>query len=130
MERVPVKSYKDLVVWQKGIMLVDLVYAVTGKFPKEEMYGLTNQIRRAAVSIPANIAEGWGRDSTKNYLQFLRISRGSLYEVETMLTISFNQKYLDETSLITLTDKISEVGRMLNTLIKKLTDYTSEPTNN
>ena len=90
MERVPVKSYKDLVVWQKGIMLVDLVYAVTGKFPKEEMYGLTNQIRRAAVSIPANIAEGWGRDSTKNYLQFLRISRGSLYEVETMLTISFN----------------------------------------
>jgi four helix bundle protein len=77
MENKKIESYKDLIVWQKGIELVNEIYVLTKMFPKEEMFGLTNQMRRAAVSIPANIAEGWGRNSTKSYIQFVRISRGS-----------------------------------------------------
>lgn len=96
MEQKKIESYKDLIVWQKGIELVNELYAITKKFPKEEIFGLTNQIRRAAVSVAANIAEGWGRNSTKNYIQFLRISRGSLYEIETMLVIANNQNYINE----------------------------------
>jgi four helix bundle protein len=130
MEKSPVKSYQDLMVWQKAIALADLVYAETKKFPKEELYGLTNQIRRAVVSIPANIAEGWGRDSTKNYVQFLKISRGSLYELETMMVISFNQNYLDKQALTSCKNEINELGRMLNTLIKKLNNYAANATNN
>ncbi len=82
MEKQTVTTYKDLVVWQKGIELVNEIYVVTRIFPKEEMFGLTNQLRRAAISIPANIAEGWGRSSTKNYVQFIKISLGSLFELE------------------------------------------------
>jgi len=71
MENKKIESYKDLIVWQKGIELVNEIYILTKRFPKEEMFGLTNQMRRAAVSIPANIAEGWGRKSTKSYIQFI-----------------------------------------------------------
>ena len=95
MENKKIESYKDLIVWQKGIDLVKNVYTITKSFPKEEMFGLTNQMRRASVSIPANIAEGWGRNSTKNYIQFVRISRGSLFELETLLVIAKNQNYID-----------------------------------
>jgi len=91
MENKKIESFKDLIVWQKGIELVNEIYKVTKHFPKEELYGLTSQIRRAAISIPANIAEGWGRGTTKNYIQFLEISRGSLYELETLIIISTNQ---------------------------------------
>lgn len=122
-----IKSYKDLLVWQKGIDLVNVVYHETGKFPKEELYGLTSQIRRAAVSIPANIAEGWGRDSTKNYLQFLKISRGSLFELETMLIICFNQKYINESTLHLLLPSINELSKMLNSMMTKLNGYVNEP---
>tara|TARA_B100000809_G_scaffold138551_1_gene136164 strand:+ start:31082 stop:31348 length:267 start_codon:yes stop_codon:yes gene_type:complete len=84
------KTYKELIVWQKSILLVKEIYALVISFPEDEKFGLTSQIKRAFVSIPSNIAEGWGRASRKNYIQFLRISRGSLYEVETQLIIEKN----------------------------------------
>ncbi len=88
------KSYKDLIVWQKAIDLVILVYRRTAAFPKEEVYGLRQQIRRAAVSVPSNIAEGQCRSSTRDFLNFLAIARGSLGEVETQLTIAERLEYL------------------------------------
>jgi len=81
-----VNSYKELIVWQKSIAMVTQIYTLTRSFPAEEKFGLASQLNRAAVSIPSNIAEGWGRESAKNYLQFLRISRGSLMETETPVT--------------------------------------------
>ena len=77
-----VNSYKELIIWQKSMVLVSKVYSLTKKFPNDEKYGLVSQLNRASVSIPANIAEGWGRESRKNFVQFLRISRGSLFELE------------------------------------------------
>ena len=88
MENKKVESFKDLFVWQKGIELVNDIYKLTKQFPEDEVYGLTSQIRRAAISIPANIAEGCGRGTTKNYIQFLEISRGSLLELETLIIIA------------------------------------------
>ncbi len=120
MENKKIESFKDLIVWQKGIELVNEIYKVTKHFPKEELYGLTSQIRRAAISIPANIAEGWGRGTTKNYIQFLEISRGSLYELETLIIISTNQSFVDQDKCNEISIKINEIGRMLNALITKL----------
>jgi four helix bundle protein len=125
MEKKKIQSFKDLVVWQKGIDLVDEIYSMTKKFPKDEMFGLTNQIRRASVSIPTNIAEGWGRFSTKNYIQFIKISRGSLYEIETLLIIAMNQKYIDEHEKGILSVHIDELGRMMNSLLKSLDGYSN-----
>jgi len=84
-----IKSYRDLIVWQKSVDLVKNIYLCTQTFPKEEQYGLTNQMRRCAVSIPSNIAEGYGRNSTGDYKRFLHISLGSLYELQTQVEISF-----------------------------------------
>jgi four helix bundle protein len=84
------KSYKELKVWQKAVDLVTAVYSISRSFPRTEMYGLTSQVRRASVSIPSNIAEGWGRNSAKEYIQFLTTARGSLLELETQLLISCN----------------------------------------
>ncbi len=83
-----VKNYRELVVWQKAMTFVELVYRATRQFPREELYGLTNQLRRAAVSVPSNIAEGQGRFSTREFLSFLSIARGSLREAETQLMIA------------------------------------------
>ena len=126
MENKKITSYKDLIVWQKGIELVNDVYFITKSFPKDEIFGLTNQLRRASVSIPANIAEGWGRNSTKNYIQFIRIACGSLYELETLLVIARNQKYLDETIKATFTGKIDELGKMPNKLQNSLNSHTDK----
>jgi four helix bundle protein len=123
MEKKKIESYKDLIVWQKGIELVDELYSVTKGFPKEEMFGLTNQIRRAAVSVPANIAEGWGRNSTKNYIQFIRISIGSLYEIETQLIIANNQNYITNQKKSALSARIDELGKMLKKLLKSLDNF-------
>ena len=112
------KSYKDLIVWQKSIALVSDVYSFTKSFPAEEKFGLTSQIRRAAVSIPSNIGEGYGRATTKYYIQFLRISRGSLFELETQLLIAKNLKFI--TNSETIDNSITEISKMLNSLIKKL----------
>jgi four helix bundle protein len=91
-----VKSYKDLGVWQKAVALVVETYQKTSRFPDSEKFGLTSQLRRAAASIPANIAEGWGRGSTREYVQFLLIARGSLMELETHLIVSQKLSYLSE----------------------------------
>jgi four helix bundle protein len=118
------ESFKDLIIWQKGMELVSDIYALTKSFPKEELYGLTSQIRRAAISIPTNIAEGWGRGTTKNYIQFLEIARGSLYELNTLIIISYNLNYIIQENCGTIEAKINEIGRMLNALITKLDSKT------
>ncbi|OGR07832.1 MAG: four helix bundle protein [Deltaproteobacteria bacterium RIFOXYD12_FULL_50_9] len=115
-----IKSYKDLVVWQKGMDLVEMVYQVTKSFPKEELYGLTNQIRRAVVSIPSNIAEGHARHSTAEYRNFLSIARGSLAEVETQLLIAERLKYIEQQQLTEILSVQTEVNKMVNALINKL----------
>ena len=90
------KVYNDLDVWKVSRELVKSIYDVTKEFPKEEQYGLINQIRRCAVSIPSNIAEGCGRNHTKDSIQFFYISRGSIFELETQLYLAFDQKYINE----------------------------------
>src|ERR1700677_3632442 len=90
-----VKSFRDLEVWQLGLDLVETVYRVTARFPKAELFALTSQMRRAAVSIPSNIAEGRARDSTREFLHFLAISRGSLAELETQLELAIRLDYTD-----------------------------------
>lgn len=111
------KTHKDLDVWRKGITLVTDVYVLTKNFPKEEMYGLTNQLRRAAVSIPSNIAEGAARQSNKEYIRFLYISLGSLMEIDTQLIIALNLEYIEAKKYEILKVDIDEIGRMLNGLI-------------
>ncbi len=113
-----IKSYKDLLVWQKSILLVKEVYQLTELFPADEKFGIISQIRRAVVSIPSNIAEGWGRMSRKNYIQFLRTARGSLFELETQIIISKELKYY--TGYENIESLIVEVSKMLNSLIRKL----------
>jgi len=120
MEKKKIESYKDLIVWQKGIEIVNDIYNLTKHFPKYELYSLTSQIRRAAISIPTNIAEGWGRGTTKNYIQFLEISRGSLFELEALIIISTNQSFLTQDKCAEISIKINEIGKMLNGLITKL----------
>lgn len=113
-------SYKDLVVWQKSMDLVELVYAVSKSLPREEKFSLTDQMRRAAVSIPSNIAEGKTRDSVKEYLHFLSIARGSASELNTQLLICKRLDYLNETEAEQTITLCEEVGRMLYGLMQKL----------
>ncbi|MBY8963847.1 four helix bundle protein [Flavobacterium sp. D11R37] len=115
-----VQSYKDLLVWQKGIQLVKLVYTVLQDFPKDEVFGLQSQMKRAAVSIPSNIAEGWGRSSKPNYIQFLRIARGSLFELETQLIIAKELGFVGELKFNELISLITEESKMLNAFIRTL----------
>ena len=108
-----VKKYQDLVVWQKGMELAKLCYLLTGTFPREELYGLTSQIRKAAASIPANVAEGNARAHTKEYLNHLSIARGSLAEVETFLILSCEVGFLQRDALEEILPLCDEIGRML-----------------
>ena len=112
-----VQSYRDLVAWNKAMDLVTEIYRVTHNFPKEELFGLTSQLRRAAVSIPSNIAEGKGRLSKGEFRQFLGNARGSLAEVETQLIIAQKISYLDEPEINRLLSQVEEVGKILNGLI-------------
>ncbi len=119
-----IKSHKDLIVWNKSINLSLEIYKITENFPKEEVYGLTSQIRRAAISIPSNIAEGKNRGTKKDFAQFLKIARGSLAELETQIIIA---KQLPKTKVLdykTAESLMDEIGKMLNVIIKKL-DSTS-----
>ncbi|GJQ05041.1 four helix bundle protein [Capnocytophaga canimorsus] len=116
MDRIA--SYKDLIVWQKSVELVSKVYEITRLFPEEEKFGLTSQIRRSAVSIPSNIAEGYGRGTSKTYLQFLSIARGSLFELETQFHIARRLRFITENNEIEYI--ISEISKMLNALINKI----------
>ena len=110
------RDYRDLVVWQKAMELVTEVYRVTSDFPKHELYGLTGQSRRAAVSVPSNLAEGHGRTSRREFHQFISQARGSLVEVETQLEIAQNLGYLPAAIACELLAKAGRVGRMLNGL--------------
>ena len=116
----PVQHYKDLIVWQKAMDLVYLIYEVTKIFPKDELYGLTNQLRRAIVSVPSNIAEGQARKSTPEFRNFLSIARGSMAEVETQLLIASRLHYLQESQLLEIMGKHNEVSKMLRALMSKL----------
>lgn len=111
-------TYKDLKVWQTAMDMAVSVYRSTKSFPKEETYGLTIQIRRAAVSVASNIAEGKGRSSDKELLQFLRYARGSLFEVETQIAIAQRLGYMSESESEALMSQAAEVGRLLNGLMK------------
>jgi len=115
-----VKDYKDLVVWQKGIDLVDTVYSVTDGFPREEIYGLTSQMRRAGVSVPSNVAEGFVRRSTAEYRQHLYVSLGSCAELDTQLIIAGRRKYVTGERLIEVAEELNHEMRMLVSLIGRL----------
>lgn len=111
------EQVESLQVWQKGMVLVKEVYTATRGFPKDELYGLTGQMRRAAVSIPVNIAEGKGRYHRKEYVQFLYLARGSVYEEMTLLRLAQELGYLDGTNATTLLNLCREITAMLNGLI-------------
>ncbi|MDA8137859.1 MAG: four helix bundle protein [Desulfobacteraceae bacterium] len=114
------KTYRDLIVWQKAVQFVTEIYSVLKSFPKEELFGLTAQIKRSAISIPSNIAEGYGRKSTKDYLRFLQIAMGSIFEIQTQLEISKNLQFLPEKSFAEFYDKSREIERMLSSMISKI----------
>ena len=119
--RLAVKlSYRDLVAWKRAVELVTHVYGLTKSFPDDERYGLTAQLRRAAVSVASNIAEGQGRFSRGEFKQFLGHARGSLLEIETQMTIATNLGYLDSRQSEVVFELSSEVGRILNGLISSL----------
>ena len=111
------ESYRDLIAWRKAMDLVTDIYLVTKAFPRDEQYGLTSQLRRAAVSVPSNIAEGQARFSRKEFHHFLSHARGSLVEIETQVTIAQNLGYLGPNQTRPLLDKTSELGKVLNGLI-------------
>jgi len=113
-------SYRDLIVWQKSIELVTEIYKITRKFPKEEIYGLTSQMRRCAVSISSNIAEGRNRGTKKDYVQFLRIAYGSGAELETQITICKRIEETKQQNYTTIDSLLNEVMKMLNSMIQKL----------
>lgn len=115
-----IKSFQDLRIWQIGIEVVKDIYILTKKFPKEELYGLTSQMRRCAVSIPSNIAEGFRRYHNKEYKQFLYIALGSSAELETQIIIANELDYVNKTDKIELIEKIKYICRMTVKLINKL----------
>lgn len=114
------KSHKDLEVWKRTVTLVTSIYTITKGFPQNEVYGLTNQIRRAAVSIPSNIAEGAARKNTKEFIQFLYIALGSLSELETQIIISHNLNYASENELNLIQSELTEIRKMILGLVNFL----------
>jgi four helix bundle protein len=120
-EELPMSgTYSDLAVWQGGMDLAIHIYRLTKNFPKEETYGLTSQLRRAAVSVPSNIAEGKGRSSDKDLIHFLDNSRGSLFEIETQAAIARRLGYLSAEQSQTISSQTARVGQLLNGLIRAL----------
>ena len=116
------KTIRDLLIWQKAMNLVTNTYQITQKFPKEELFGLTSQIRRSAISLPSNIAEGYGRQGKNDYLKFLNIALSSLFEMQTQIEIAKNIDYLNENEFNILHEKSREVERMLVSFINKIKD--------
>ena len=115
-----IKSYKELIVWQKSIKLVKEIFILTDRFPKSELYGLISQMRRAAVAIPSNIAEGYGRKSPKEYAQFYSISYGSALELETQIIISKDLSFTPLENFGKVDLLLEEVSRMLNAMISQM----------
>lgn len=122
------KSYRDLLVWKKSLVLAKSVYQITEGFPQREHYGLSAQIRKSAISIASNIAEGSARFGDKEFIHFLMIARGSLAELHTQLLLSQEIGYLDETNFTLLENSIDEIGRMLNGLKESLQKPVPEKT--
>lgn len=118
MEKI--NDYKDLLVWKKAMNIVVSVYDMTKQLPKDEVYGISNQMRRAAISIPSNIAEGYGRQTPKSYVQFLTIARGSAYELETQLLLCQKIHKLSSETIKGILITISEIKKMLTALINRL----------
>ena len=113
------KGFRDLIAWQKGMELTEMVYKITSSFPKEELYGITSQMRRSAVSIPSNIAEGQLRNSRKEFIQFLSIALGSCAELSTQLELSKRLRYLTESDFERISEVIYEVMKVLHGLRRK-----------
>jgi len=120
VEKKKVNSYRDLIVWRKAIELAKGLYGLTRSFPEDERFGLIAQIRRAAVSVPSNIAEGQARRTSKDFIQFLYISKGSLAELDTQLTLSQELGFITDNSPASLLENIDELQRMIFTLIARL----------
>jgi four helix bundle protein len=117
-----ISSYRDLHVWQDAMELAEQCYLLTATFPKDELFGLTSQFRRAAVSVPANIAEGHGRENTGSFVQFLRISQGSVKELETHLLLAVRVGLTQEEKVAPLLIRCESIGKRLRSLIRKLQD--------
>ena len=115
-----IQSYQDLRVWQEAMSLAETIYRLTKRFPRDELFGLTSQMRRASVSIPANIAEGYGRESTGSYVQFLRVAQGSLKELETHALLANRVGILPELELNMVLLSAQSTGKMLRALIRSL----------
>jgi four helix bundle protein len=115
-----IKDYRDLIVWQKAMDLVETIYRTTGAFPREEIYGLTSQMRRAAVSIPSNIAEGNGRNTTRDYVHFLGMAYGSVKEVETQILIAERLRYVNSSRSDELVQLTGEIARLISGLMNSL----------
>ena len=113
-------DFRKILVWQKAMALTTKIYNNSQKFPKEEIFGLTSQLRRSAISIPSNIAEGYGRNSTGDYKRFLQIAVGSLYELQTQIEIAFRLKYLPEVSFENIIGLCTEIDKMLYSIIQKI----------
>jgi four helix bundle protein len=118
--RATIRCYRDLLIWQKGIDLVERIYSLTKLFPREELYGLSAQLRRSAVSIPSNIAEGFARSHNREYRQFLFISLGSCSELITQMTICQRLKYLDNQKANEIIQEADSLSRMIMALVKKI----------
>lgn len=114
------KTFRDLLIWQKAMALVTNCYSTSSNFPNDELFGLTSQIRRCSISIPSNIAEGFGRGTNKDYHRFLTISLGSLFEFQTQIEIAFNLKYIPESDFNKLYEDSRELERMLSSLMNKV----------
>ena len=121
-----INSYRDLRVWQDAIALAETCYRLTGQFPRDELFGLTSQIRRAAASISANIAEGHGRENTGSFIQSLRIAQGSLKELETHLILAERVSILAKSDLEAVLGRCENLGKMVRALIRSLQDKTSK----
>ena len=117
-----IRNYRDLYIWKRSIELVNNVYELTKSFPKEELFVLTSQLRRAAISIPSNIAEGFSRIHNKEYRQFLYIALGSCSELETQIIIANNLNYLDENKFNDIIKELEVICKMIHSLIKRIND--------
>ena len=121
-----IKSFKDLLVWQKGLNIVEEIYELTNSFPSLEKFGLFQQLRRASISVPSNIAEGWGRKHPKSFSNFIKIARGSLFEISTQIEIAKRLCYLNEEKCKRIDEFIDHEGKMLNKLIQSIDNNIKE----
>lgn len=117
-----IQTFRELLIWQKSMLLITEIYKISAGFPQNEQYGLTSQIRRSAISVPSNIAEGFGRNSKLEFNRFLNISMGSLFEIQTQIEISFNLKFIDEENFKQIFENSREIERMISSFQSKLKD--------